>query len=292
MRLYSANSSTLVLNEVCKDASIAVRNQILAMDDFFMEFELSSLLIYCLLFITALVAGTVDAIAGGGGLISLPVLLAVGIPPHLALGTNKLQGMVGTAVATYSFHRKGLLVFTEIYPGLLFGFIGSVVGSLLSQEMSNVFLGKLIPVLLFFILIYTLISPRLGHIDTHPKMPERWFYVIFGFLLSFYDGFFGPGTGSFWIFALVYFLGFNLLKASAYTKVLNLNSNIFAALCFAWGGNIEYTIGAIMALGQIIGGRLGAHLSIKQGQQLIRPIFMVVVSITIIILIYRAYQGG
>lgn len=257
-----------------------------------MEFETVTLLIYGGLFLTALVAGTVDAIAGGGGLISLPVLLAVGIPPHLALGTNKLQGMIGTAVAAYSFHRKGLLVFTEIYPGLLFGLLGSVLGTLLSQEMSSALLSKLIPILLFFILIYTLISPRLGHIDAQPKLSERWFYIIFGFLLSFYDGFFGPGTGSLWIFALVYFLGFHLLKASAYTKVLNLNSNIFSVVCFAWGGNIEYAIAGTMAVGQILGGRLGAHLSIKQGQYLIRPVFLTVVSLTIVILLYRTFTQG
>lgn len=254
-----------------------------------MELELSYQIILPLLFFVAILASTIDAIAGGGGLISLPVLLAIGIPPHIALGTNKLQGMVGTSVAAYTFYRKGLIVLSDLAPGLIFSFLGAVLGATLSQEISNDILKKIIPILLVLILIYTLLSSKLGHIDTHSKMTPRTFYIIFGLVLGFYDGFFGPGAGSFWIFALVYFLGFNLIKASAYTKAFNLNTNIFGALCFAIGGNIDYKIAGIMALGQIIGGRLGAHFTMKSGHKIIRPVFISVVAVTIGMLIYQNY---
>jgi uncharacterized membrane protein YfcA len=254
-----------------------------------MELELASHIVLPLLFFIALLAGTVDAIAGGGGLISLPALLAVGVPPHIALGTNKLQGMVGTGVATYSFYRKGYIAFSELYQGIIFSLIGAIVGAIISQVISNDILKKIIPILLIVILLYTLFSPKLGHIDSEARMNQRWFYIIFGTLLGFYDGFFGPGTGSFWIFAMVYFLGFNLIKATAATKVLNLNTNIFAFICFAVGGNIDYTIGAVMALGQIIGGRLGAHLTMNIGYKIIRPVFLGVVCVTLVMLIYQSY---
>lgn len=251
--------------------------------------ELSNSWLLPLLFMTGLVAGTVDAIAGGGGLISLPMLLGVGVPPHVALGTNKLQTSFGTSIATFNYYRRGLFSLKTIYKGLIFGFIGAVLGAYLGQTISSDILKKIIPALLFIILIYTLYSPNLGHEDKAPCLNEFIFYTLFGFALGFYDGFFGPGTGSFWVFLLTYFLGYNLTKATAYTKVFNLKSNIIATVCFAYGQNIDYRIALCMAAGQLIGGQLGAHLAIKNGATLIRPIFISVVSLTIISLIYKAY---
>lgn len=246
-------------------------------------------MIIFLLFITGLFAGTIDAIAGGGGLISLPVLLSIGMPPHVAFGTNKLQGMVGTFVATLKYYRHGYIKPDKVYSGILFGLVGGIAGSIAAQVVSSEVLRKLIPILLFIIFIYTLCSPRLGQHDKKPKMKELWFYLIFGTALAFYDGFLGPGTGSFWVFALTFFLGHNLIKATAYTKVFNLNSSFIAMICFAIGGNIDYRLGLTMAAGQLIGGRLGAHLAITKGAKLIRPIFLSVVSITITSLLYKSY---
>lgn len=254
-----------------------------------MEFELSYQTILLILFFTGMAASIVDAIAGGGGLISIPALLAVGVSPHVALGTNKLQSMVGTTVATLTYYRKGLITFHHLYLGLIYGFIGSVAGAIVSQELSNAFLSKIIPFILIIILLYTVFSPNLGELDRTPKISEKWFYAIFGSILGFYDGFFGPGAGSFWIFALVYFLGFNIIKASAYTKVLNLNTNIFAAICFAVGGNIDYTIALCMGAGQLIGGQVGAHMAIRGGHKVIRPVFIFIVAITIASVAYKAY---
>lgn len=245
-----------------------------------------------ILFVTGIVAGTIDAIAGGGGIICLPMLLGVGLPPHLALGTNKLQSSVGTFAATRSYYRAGLLNLKTIYKGLAFGFLGAVLGSISAQLISSDILKQIIPFLLVLIFAYTLFSPKMGVEDKKPLLSEFYFYIIFGFGLGFYDGFFGPGTGSFWVFSLMFFLGYNLRKATAYTKIFNLKSNLIATACFAFGQNIDYRIATCMAVGQLIGGQLGAHLAIKNGARLIRPIFIIMVSSTIISLFYKNYVGA
>lgn len=247
------------------------------------------MLTFFLLFFTGLFAGTVDAIAGGGGLISLPVLLSLGIPPHLAFGTNKLQGTLGTSVAALRYYRHGLISLSAASYGILFGLIGSICGAIAGQVMSTVLLQKLIPILLLAILAYVVFSPRVGDVDLKPRMREALFYLVFGFLLGFYDGFFGPGVGSIWVFSLTFFLGYNLIKATAYTKIFNLNSSLIATLCFAIGGNIDYRLGLSMAAGQLIGGRLGAHFAIKNGSYVIRPIFFSVVTMTILSLLVKTY---
>ena len=245
-----------------------------------------------LLFLTGFIAGCVDAIAGGGGLISVPVLLATGLPPHVAFGTNKLQGSIGTLMATLRYHKHGLISFQLIARGILFGIIGGVLGSTAWQVIDGAILMRFIPILLAAIFLYTLFTPKLGANDRKVRMPAAWFYPIFGLLLGFYDGFFGPGTGSFWVFALTCLLGYNLMKATAYTKVFNLNSSMIATICFMIGGNIDYRIGFTMAAGQLIGARLGASLAITKGAQLIRPVFLTVVFMTIASLIYKTYFIG
>jgi uncharacterized membrane protein YfcA len=241
------------------------------------------------LFFTGLLAGTIDAIAGGGGLISLPILMGFGIPPHIALGTNKLQGLFGTASATYSYYKQGALSRKGLYRGIIFSFVGAATGAIVNQYLSGEILRKIIPILLFIVLCYIFFSPKLGDKDVKPKMNEKLFYLIFGSLLGFYDGFFGPGVGAFWVFILVLLLGYNLLKATAYTKAFNLNTNIAAVIFFAIGNNIDYKIALVMAVGQLIGGRLGAQLAIKKGVSLIRPVFFIVVTSTIATLVYRSY---
>lgn len=242
------------------------------------------------LFATGLIAGAIDAIAGGGGMICLPVLLGIGVPPHLALGTNKLQSSIGTFMAAWSYYRAKLFNFQTIYKGLIFGFLGAVLGSVAAQSISSHVLQQAIPFMLLTIFVYTLLSPRLGVEDRKPIWSEFYFYIIFGFGLGFYDGFFGPGTGSFWVFALVFFLGYSLPQATAYTKVFNLKSNIIAATCFAIGHNIDYRIAGCMAVGQLFGGQLGAYLAIRNGAKLIRPIFILMVSVTILSLFYKNYE--
>lgn len=241
------------------------------------------------LFLTGLFAGTIDAIAGGGGLISVPVLLSIGMPPQLAFGTNKLQAVLGTFSAVRRYHRHGLISLNLVYTGIVSGFIGAVTGAVSIQMISSTFLQTIIPILLLLILVYSILSPKLGAEDKPARMQEGRFYSLFGFILGFYDGFFGPGTGSFWVFLITFFLGYNLVKATAYTKVFNFNSSFIAVICFALGGNIDYRIALCMAAGSLLGGKIGASLAIKKGAVLIRPLFLLVVTSTISLLFYKNY---
>jgi uncharacterized membrane protein YfcA len=245
---------------------------------------LAHIYLYPVLAFFGLLAGTVDAIAGGGGMITIPVLLAVGMPPHLALGTNKLQSSVGTGVAAFNYYRRGMWEFKTVYKGLIFGFTGTAAGAILSQSLSANILATLIPWLLVLVLLYSVFTPRLGLIDRHPRMPEHYFFPLAGFILGFYDGFFGPAVGSLWVFALVFFLGYNLAKATAYTKVFNLKSNLFALACFAIGHNVDYHAGLAMAVGQLVGGKLGSHLVITRGARFVRPVFLGMVAFAILLL--------
>lgn len=239
------------------------------------------------LFCAGFLAGTVDAIAGGGGLISLPVLLGIGIPPHLALGTNKLQSTFGTTMAAYSYYRHGWIDKKKIITGIIFSFMGAAIGAIVIQFLSGNLLEKLIPLILAGIFLYTVFSPHFGHSDQDAKMNETVFYVLFGLIFGFYDGFLGPGVGSLWVFSIMFFLGYNLLKATAYTKIFNLNTNIVALVCFAIGHHVNYEYGLLMAVGQLLGGKLGAYLAIRKGTRFIRPFFLLMISATIATLIYR-----
>ena len=242
-----------------------------------------------LLFFTGCGAGFVDSIAGGGGLIALPVILATGVPPQLALGTNKFQASFGSFSAAYNFIQKGEVEIRKCGIGILFTLIGAAVGSVAVQLISKELLRHAIPVMLLGVLAYTALSRGLGDQDRPQRMPTQPFYILFGLLLGGYDGFFGPGTGSFWTAALVSLLGYNLTRASGYTRVMNFTSNIVAFALFALGGNVLYSVGVSMAVGQFIGARIGSGLAIRKGARFIRPVFMAVVFVTILRLAYTNY---
>lgn len=245
--------------------------------------------IFALLFIAGFCAGFVDSIAGGGGLISLPVLLSVGLPPQVALGTNKFQGSFGTLSSAYNYIKKGEAKLKEAYAGILFTLIGAVIGAWTIQQIKPAFIKHLIPFLLIFVLAYTIFSRKLGYENREAIMPENLFFLVFGIGLGFYDGFFGPGTGSFWTAAFIIILGFNMTKAAGFTKIMNFVSNITALFLFIMGNNILYSEGICMALGQIIGARIGSNIAIQRGAKFIRPIFITVVFITIVRLVYINY---
>lgn len=245
--------------------------------------------LYPFLFIAGLIAGTVDSIAGGGGLITLPVLLGVGIPPHMALGTNKFQSSFGSLTASaYYVHKGGVNLRTAV-TGIIFTLLGTVAGAWFVQQIHGDILNNIIPILLAAIIIYSLIKPDLGEVTGEPRLKENTFYFIFGLLFGFYDGFFGPGVGSFWAFAFVAFLGYDLQKATGYTKVMNFTSNIISVVIFAIGGNILYTAGIVMAAGQIIGARIGSGLVVKRGAKFVKPVFLTIVIATMIKLIYSSF---
>lgn len=234
-------------------------------------------LVLALLFITGLLAGLIDSIAGGGGLITLPVLLGIGLPPQMALGTNKLQSSFGSGSAMLTFIRSGKVKLSDCYTGIIFTAIGAAIGAVAIQMLDPSFLRKLIPWLLIAIVIYTLMTPRLGFDDIHPRMEQKAFFLLAGLTLGFYDGFFGPGTGSFWVMLLIFALGFNMTKATAYTKVMNFTSNIASLIFFIAGGSVLWREGLVMGVGQFIGGRIGAHIVVSKGTKFIRPLFIIMV---------------
>ena len=246
-------------------------------------------LAYPILFVAAFVAGLVDSIAGGGGLITVPALLLTGMPPQLALGTNKFQASFGSFTAAFRFCRAGEVKASKVIPGIVFTAIGAATGSILVQIINADFLTKLIPFLLLGILIYTFAKPKVGQTDGKSKISERVFYILIGLSLGFYDGFFGPGTGSFWVVAFVLLLGYNMKKATTHTKVMNFTSNIVSLLFFIIGCNIDYMAGIAMAGGQILGARMGSGLVIKKGASFIRPFFIVVVTLVMLKLFWDEY---
>jgi uncharacterized membrane protein YfcA len=231
----------------------------------------------CLLFATGLIAGFVDSIAGGGGLITMPVLLSFGLDPRAALGTNKLQATFGSGSAAWHYAAAGAVPLTDCKLGFGVTFLAAAVGTSLVQLLSRDFLERFIPVLLLVVALYSLIRPMLGQVDRPARMRRVPFDLLFGTSLGFYDGFFGPGAGTFWAMAFVLVLGFNFTKATGYTKVMNFASNSSSLLFFLIGGHVLLLPGIVMGAGQLLGARIGSRTVVKHGARLIRPIFIVVV---------------
>jgi uncharacterized membrane protein YfcA len=239
-----------------------------------------------LLFGAGLAAGTVDAIAGGGGLITLPTLLGLGLPVPLALGTNKLAAVFGSGAATRSFVRRGLVRPRDCVRGVVCTAVGSLAGAAAVRRLNPDLLAGVIPWLLAAIVVYMVFRPRLGETSRHHRMEAPAFYLLCGLGLGFYDGFFGPGVGSFWTVAFIMLLGHDFVQAAAHTKLMNFTSNAAALVFFAAAGAVLAVPGLVMGAGQLIGGRLGAHLAVTRGARFIRPIFLVMAGLTVLKLLY------
>lgn len=255
-------------------------------------FEHHWIILYTFLVVMGFLAGFVDAVAGGGGLISMPALTFTGMPISMVLGTNKLQSAIGTGTAVFKYYKDGLINFRTVSRGLIMGFIGACLGATIANYVSNEFMRYLVPILMLGVFIFNVINPKLGVNEGKKRMDELMFFSIFGFLLGFYDAFFGPGTGNFWIMAIVFFLGYTFLNASGYAKVLNLKSNLFSLIIFFWFGKVNILIGLIMACGQFAGGYMGAKMVILKGSKLVRPFFMSIILINIIVLFYQLVYSG
>lgn len=230
--------------------------------------------ILALLFSAALVAGFIDAIAGGGGLITIPALLSAGIPPAMALGTNKLQACGGSFSASLYFVRRKAVNLREVKLLILLTFIGASIGTVLVQMLDVNALKTLLPFLVLVIGIYFLFSPSLGEEDRKQRISYPLFGFTAAFGVGFYDGLFGPATGSFFTLAFVLLLGFNLTKGVAHAKVLNFTSNLASLIFFILGGAVLWKVGLIMLVGQFIGGNLGARMVVTRGKKIIRPLIV------------------
>ncbi len=232
---------------------------------------------YFALFLIGGAAGFVDAIAGGGGLLTVPALLAAGLPPQLALGTNKLQSSCGTALATFNYARAGLIDWKDWIPGIAMTAAASIAGALTATAAEPSHLRKLIPVVLVLLAAYTAFKPDLGAGTRPARMKRLPFSLILGSALGFYDGFLGPGTGSFWMMACVLIQGLHLTAATGVTKMMNLSSNVGSLGLFLLAGKVDFRIGLLMAAGQLIGAYTGSRIAIRLGPRLIRPVFLTVV---------------
>jgi uncharacterized membrane protein YfcA len=242
-----------------------------------------------LLFATGLAAGFVDSIAGGGGLITLPVLLSFGVGPKEALGTNKLQATFGSGSAAAHYALAKTVSLRDCLRGFLYTLIAAALGAVAVQQVDPSFLRKAIPLLLIAVAVYVLFKPKLGTEELPPRMSWGLFDLVFGLGIGFYDGFFGPGTGTFWAMAYMLALGFNMTRATGYTKVMNFASNLSSLVFFLIGGKVYFAMGLTMGIGQLLGARIGSRMVITRGTRLIRPIFLAVVLTLTLKLLYDSH---
>lgn len=230
-----------------------------------------------ILFCAGFAGGLVDAIAGGGGLITVPALMAVGLPPHVALGTNKLQSACGTSLAVWHYARAGLTrtagIRLAVGCAALAGAAGAVAVGMVGRDL----LRQVVPVLLAVVAVYTACNRRFGLEPGKARLAPWQVAAGCGILLGGYDGFFGPGTGSFWMLALVSLLGLDLRHATGYTKAANLASNLGSLAVFLACGAVHAGAAGVMIVGQLIGARLGSGLVIANGAKVVRPVFLTVV---------------
>ena len=245
--------------------------------------------ILILLFFIAIIAGWVDAIAGGGGLITIPVLILAGLSPVSALATNKLQGSVGTLTASLYFIKNKVVDVKKMKLAIFATFIGSVFGSWLVLQVDTKHLVVMLPILLICMGLYFLLSPNISDEDRKHKITLVSFAVLISPFLGFYDGFFGPGTGSFMALAFVMLLGYGLPKATAHAKVLNFVSNISSLGYFIFFGDVNWLAGFIMMAGQFVGAVLGARMILQKGSKVIKPVVVTVCFFMSANLLFKVY---
>ncbi|GFZ31134.1 membrane protein [Clostridium zeae] len=229
-----------------------------------------------LLCISGFIAAFVDSIAGGGGLISLPAYMIFGLSPHIALGTNKFSSTTASFTSSIRFIKEGKADLSLLKYIIPFTFIGAVLGVKSVLIINQSFLTPLVMILILMVGVYSLFSKNLG-LESHYKGKTRNLILIgtiFGFSLGFYDGFFGPGTGSFLIFGFIKIFKLDFVEANGNSKILNFTSNIASLITFAIEGKINYTYGILVAFFMILGALIGSKLALKKGAKLIKPIFV------------------
>ena len=246
--------------------------------------------LYPALTATAVVTGFIDAIAGGGGLIMMPALLFAGVPPINALATNKLQSVFGTSVALRNYGRSGLVEWRPNRLSVALVFVGATVGALAVQAINTHLLNLIIPFLLIAVALYVLVSPRMSDDDAHHRVSAAG-YAPVAAAIGLYDGFFGPGTGTFFTTSLVGLRGYGLTKATALTKLFNFTSNVASVLLFALGGKMLWLLGLSMAAGAMLGGYIGSHTAMRFGARVIRPL-LVVISLGLTARLLWSYFAG
>jgi uncharacterized membrane protein YfcA len=234
-----------------------------------------------LMSLASLLAGFVDAIVGGGGLILVPALFATFPGAHAAtlLGTNKSASVWGTAFASWQYARRVQMRWGALLPAMALSFAGSLAGAWVVTLISPDFMRKLLPVILLSVLLYTVAKKELGrtHAPRYSGRQEILWAGLIGLGVGFYDGFFGPGAGSFFVFLLVRWMGYDFLHASAGAKLLNMSSNLAALILFATKGFVLWHLALTLALANVLGSLLGTRMALKHGAVFVRLAFIAVV---------------
>jgi len=252
-------------------------------------FEPTVLLVLALV---AFVAGFIDAVAGGGGMLTVPALLSLGLPPHIALGTNKLAATFASSTAAYTYYKKRL--FKPRYWGRAFitTLVGATLGTLFVDWISTQWLEKALPLIILAAAVYSIWhkTPKNSSNEMPPactKFHKKQY--LQGSILGFYDGVAGPGTGAFWTVSTMALYRLNILMASGVAKAMNFTSNFTSLITFAILGHIDWVLGLTMGVCLMAGAYVGAHSAIRFGAGFIRPIFVTVVSILAVKLAYDAW---
>ncbi|WP_298703022.1 TSUP family transporter [uncultured Veillonella sp.] len=240
-----------------------------------------------ILLLAGALAGFVDSIVGGGGLISVPAFLLTNLPPSFALGSNKLSSVFGALTASIAYARSGKVEWNLVKKLLPATFIGAILGTLLVVSIPPLYLKPIIIVLLVAVLVFVVFKKDWGSVSTYTGASrKKLFFLVLGALsIGFYDGFVGPGTGTFLIFMFIYG-GFNFLFASGNAKLLNFASNVASLIIFIGMGHVNYLYGLSAAVGQIIGANFGARLAIRKGAGLVRFVFITMTTCMLAKMIY------
>lgn len=234
-------------------------------------------------------AGLMDSIVGGGGLISLPAFLSVGLGPMDAIATNKLVGIASASSSSLHYVRKKTFVRERLLIMCVVCFFSAMLGSSLTTQTSPTLLRRFILVALFAVAIYSLCRPKLGAYQSEPKSYRGPAMIISSLLLGMYDGFFGPGTGTFMIIALLYFCGSSLLQAASTGRIMNLATNAGSLVLFSYLGLVHYSLAIPAALCSMVGGVIGSRYATRYGSKGIRPVFFLSVFLLLMKLVYDTF---
>lgn len=243
--------------------------------------------------VACFIAAFIDAIAGGGGLITVPAYLASGLPAHIALGTNKVSSSIGTVASSLKFATSGKVNKEMVKRMIPFSFIGALMGVRTVVLIDSKYLYPIAIVLLLLVLIYTLINKKMGEENNFTGLNKTNIRQgkIMAFVMGFYDGFFGPGTGSFIIFALIKIFKLDFTNASGNAKILNLTSNLASMFLFIYLGKVNFFYSIPIGIIMVFGATLGAKMAVSKGTSFIKPIFLVVTTIVLVKMILESMFG-
>lgn len=259
-------------------------------EQFFTNVDISTFLF---LGIACFFAAFVDAIAGGGGLITVPAYLASGLPAHTALGTNKISSSIGTIASSWKFATSGKVNWKMVKTMIPFSLIGAFIGVKTVVLIDSKYLYPIAIVLLLIVLVYTLANKKMGEDNNFLGLNNKNVRNgrIMAIIMGFYDGFFGPGTGSFLIFALIRIFKLDFTNASGNAKILNLASNLASMCLFIYLGKVNFFYSIPIGIIMIFGAILGAKMAVTKGTAFIKPMFLIVTTIVLIKMILESMLG-